>query len=745
MPGVDSETVVIQISVDGITPCDEPTTQQFTMNVIETPVVSMTTLDAVVCSSQLTYDLTGNAVEDPTNILSWTRVTPTGTGTFSDSTVPNPSYTFNAADVANGFVTLRLTATSAAPCSSTDFEEITITIDQAPTATISSLAAVCAGEPYTATALNTDGNIVAWTEINGNHGTFENADSDTATFNQFPGNQADFEIQLTSTTTATCAAFVQTLVVVVQPKPTVDVVDSVQEVCSSEPFVISGVTATDYASILWTVDGTGNSVGFSNPTTLNPTFTPTASQILANQIVLKVTAVATADCGNAFDVSDTITLNFEPEQTVSFTAPTSICEGDTISLVGLAPDSSSISWATSSTALTSGFSDPTNLNTVYTPSALDLSLERVTLTMTGFSNTNCPDVSYSLEVLIEKNPIADAGGPISICEGTITYQVNDAFAFNYDPSIPTNINWALTGPATIQAGTQNDLNPVIVPTVSGTGDIILTLTVNGYDSCNTTDTDTKTITIVPSPLVVVPTSKTICEGETLTLTSSEISASNYSSVLWTSSNGLGTFTPNNDLATIYTPAAGQTGIVNLILTALSTDGSCSSDSSPVQLEIIPNPIVDAGVDASICVTETYAVFGASVLNEFTFTWSVTGPAQIISGASTLTPVIASDAGATGTAVVTLTAVGTGVCPVSITDDFNLEINAAPVVDAGVDAILCEGTTSYQLVGSVVDPVASTTYFWTTSNGSGTIQLTADPLQPVLHSRSKSRFGLLEQD
>ena len=78
--------------------------------------------------------------------------------------------------------------------------------------------------------------------------------------------------------------------------------------------------------------------------------------------------------------------------------------------------------------------DPTNLNTEYTPSALDLSLGRVTLTMTGFSNTNCPDVSYALEVLIENNPTADAGGPISICEGTVSYQVNDAFASNYDAS-----------------------------------------------------------------------------------------------------------------------------------------------------------------------------------------------------------------------------------------------------------------------------------------------------------------------
>ena len=729
-PGVDSDTVVIQISVDGITPCDEPTTEQFTMNVIKTPVVSMTTLTDVVCSSQLTYNLTGNSVEDPTNTLSWTRVSPVGTGTFSNPTDPNTSYTFNAADRANGFVTLRLTATSNAPCSSTDFEEITIIIDQAPTATISSLGAVCAGESYTATALNLDGNTVAWTEINGNHGAFVNADSDTATFNQSPGNEDDFEIQLTSTTTATCAPYVQTLTVVVQPKPTIDVGNSIQEVCSTEPFVISGVTATEYASILWTVDGTGSSAGFSNPTELNPTFTPSASQLLAGQVVLKVTALAKADCGTAFDVSDTITLNFNPEQTVSFTAPTSICEGDTIALVGSAPDSSSISWSTSSTTSTSGFADPTNLNTIYTPSALDLSLERVTLTITGISNTNCPDATYSLEVLIEKNPTADAGGPISICEGTASYQVNDAFASNYDASVSTNINWSLTGPAIIQAGTQNDLNPVILPTAGATGDIILTLTVNGYDSCNTTITDTKTISIVPSPIVVVPASRTICEGESLTLSNSEISASNYGSVLWTSSNGLGTFTPNNDLATIYTPAAGQTGTVNLILTASSTSGSCSSDSSPVQLEIIPNPIVDAGVDATICVTETYTVVGASVLNEFTFTWSVTGPAQIVSGESTLTPVIASDAGATGTAVVTLTAVGTGVCPVSITDSFNIEINASPVVDAGVDAILCEGTSSFQLVGSVVDPVASTTYSWITSNGSGIIQSTADPLQPI---------------
>ena len=96
MPGADSDTVVIQISVDGITPCNEPTTEQFTMNVIKTPVVSMTTLNDTVCSSQLTYNLTGNSVEDPNNTLIWTRVNPVGTGTFS-----NPNDNADITDIIN--------------------------------------------------------------------------------------------------------------------------------------------------------------------------------------------------------------------------------------------------------------------------------------------------------------------------------------------------------------------------------------------------------------------------------------------------------------------------------------------------------------------------------------------------------------------------------------------------------------------------------------------------------------------
>ena len=731
-PAYDTDTVKIRVSVKNVAPCAGVVFKEFILKAVQKPVVTLSKNTDTVCSTALTYNLTGNTVLDPTNRVEWTRVTPSGTGNFGNPTIANTTYTFSAADRANGSVKLRLTAYADPSCSIlSTYEEITIVIDKAPTAIInlSLPLAVCAGEPFTASAINPDGNTLVWTEINGNHGTFVNGTLDTATFNQSLNNNSDFEIQLTSNTTAACAPKVVTQIIAVQPKPTIDAGAAIQYNCSSKPFVISGVSGANYDSVLWTIDGTNSSAGFSDKTALNPTFTPTITQINAGIIVLKVTAKAKSPCGSTFDVSDTITLHFTPNQTVSFIAPTSICEGDTITLVGSAPNSAFVAWSASSTLATNDFDYPTALNSIYTPSSLDKNLGKVTLTLTGVTNSNCPTASQSLEVIIKKLPTANAGAPVTICQGSGNYTVNDAYASNYDATVPTNINWTLTGPATILSGTQNILNPTIVPTTGASGQIVLTLTVNGYSECNTTAISTKTITIVPPPVITIPATKTICEGSTLTLTTAEVAAINSSSVSWAAS--LGTFSPINSLATTYTPALGQTGLVNLDLTA-NGSGGCTSVTRSIALTIIAKPVVNAGVDGTICQTGTFTVSGASIQNNYSsYTWGVSGPATIQSGTvNTLTPVIVPNSGASGAVTVTLTAIGAGVCPISVTDNLTVLINPAPVVNAGADDKLCEGTASYSLNGTATNAAAGTTYVWTKTNGSGTIQATSDPLKPI---------------
>ena len=740
-PASDTDEVKIRVSVKNLTPCTGVVFEEFILKAVQKPVVDLSKNSDTVCSSALTYNLAGNTILDPTNRVEWTRVAPIGTGNFGNLTEKNTTYTFSDEDRTNGSVTLRLTAYADPLCSAlSTYEEITILIEKAPTATISSTLSVCAGEPYTATAVNPDGNTLAWIEINGNHGEFVNANLATATFNQSLNNSSNFDIQLTSTTTAACAPRVLTQTITVQPKPTIDAGASDQYNCSLQPFVISGVTGTNYDSVLWTIDGTNSSAGFSNPTVINPTFTPTQPQINAGQIVLKVTAKAKSPCGTSFDVWDTIILHFTPTQTVNFVAPAAICEGETISLVGSAPNSASVVWSTSSTAATTGFDNPTALNSVYTPSALDLGLEKVTITLTGISNSNCPTASESIEVVIKKKPIANAGAPVTLCQGSGDYEVNDATADNYDTSVLTNINWSVvSGPATIL--NPNSLTPTIRPT--GVGEIVLTLSVIGYSECNTTLVKTKTITIVPSPVITLPSTKTICEGTTLALTTSDVSVTNSSSVLWSASQG--TFSPVNSAATTYTPAVGQTGLVNLNLTANSISGSgCSNVSRSIALTIIPKPIVIAGNSGTICESGTFAVTGASVQNSTLYSWSIAGPASFMPGTGTPNvfplnpPVIKPDAGASGTVTVTLTATGNGVCPIQVSNFLTLQINPLPVVNAGTDAILCEGSGSYQLTGTGSTTITNTTYSWTETGG-GSMQATANPLAP-LYVPSASDFN-----
>ncbi len=732
-PDSDTDEVKIRVSVKNLAPCNGVEYKEFTLKAVQKPVVSLSKTTDTVCSTALTYDLTGNVL-DPTNRVEWTRVAPTGTGNFGNSSIANTTYTFSDADRANGFVELLLTAYADPSCSNLKTsDKLTIFIDKAPTASInlSLPLVVCAGDSYTAAAINPDGNTLAWTEINGNHGTFANGTTDTATFNQFANNSQSFEIQLTSSTTLACSPKVITQMITVQPKPTIDAGASDQYNCSSKPFVISGVTGNNYDSVLWTVDGTTVSDGFDLKTDLNPTFTPTTAQIIAGSVVLKVTAKAKSPCGTTFDVWDTITLHLTPAQTVSFIAPTSICEGDTISLVGSAPNSSSVVWSSSSTSSTTDFTNSTALNSVYRPSELDLDLGKVTLTMTGITDSNCPIATESIEVLIKKKPIADAGAPVSLCQGSGDYVVNDATADHYDSSVLTNINWSVvSGPATIL--NPNSLTPTIRPT--GVGEIVLTLSVRGYTECNSFAVATKTITIVPPPVITIPSAKTICEGSTLTLTTADVAAINSSSVSWSASSG--TFLTNNGLATVYTPAVGQTGLVNLNLTATGS-GGCSSVTRSIALTIIPKPIVNAGVDGTICQNGTFTVSGSIIQNNYSsYTWGVSGPATIksgtgINGASPIVPpIIEPNAGASGAVTVTLTAIGAGICPVSVSDNLTVQINPAPVVNAGADATLCEGTDSYLLNGSVTNAVAGTTYVWTKANGSGTIQATADPLKPI---------------
>lgn len=725
IPASDSDTVVIRVSVTGNAPCANVVSKEFTINKIQTPEVTLANNAVTVCSSETSIDLNAVTVTNTTANTTYQWTSSSSSATFSNPNNITSTYTYSAADITNGTVTLRLTATSDATCILEDYDEIVITIIDAPEVTITNpTSEICEGTTFAVNSIATTANASSylWEPIGASDGTFTNS-NDLTLAEYTPGANdvlnGSFTIQLTVTGTATCSSESATTTVTIIPKPIIDTGLENRISCATAPFVITGVTGQDYDSILWTSQS-GTPGTFSNPTTLNPTYIPSATEIASgNPIVLRVTAQPIAPC--ATPIFDDIILNLSPEQIVIAGTDMSICEGETVTLNGSATNSSSVYWTTSSTGATFA----TTENTTYTPSVLDINNGSVTLTLHAVSDTNCAEVVDNVVITIVKEPTANAGAPVTICEGSsYTLLGSEATVTN-----ETSVLWTLSGGGTITAGTETTLTPTFVPAAGQTGTVTLTLTAYANVTCGAASNAvaTKTITIVPNPDVNIPANGIICQGESLTITAAEAIATDYASLVWTSSNGLGTFAPSNTAATTYTPDPTQTGIVTLTLTAIALDGSCINDSADLTLTINPAVVVDAGIPTTICEDETYVVSGASILNgSGVFNWSITGPATITTGTeNSLTPQIVPNAGASGVVTLTLEASGPASCPAPISDTVTITINPLPIVDAGAPVEACEGVSEILLSGSGTN---GTNYSWT-HTGAGTIIATSNPLQP----------------
>jgi hypothetical protein len=148
--------------------------------------------------------------------LNWTS---SGTGTYVNATTLTPNYTPSAADIANGTVTLTLTATGNAPCVAPVSSSILVTINQIPQVFAGNDITICEG-----------------------------------------------------------------------------------------PYNITGATATNFGSLLWTSGGDGV---FTNPTVLNAIYTPGPADLINGIVTLTLTATSNAPCTSV--VSDNVIYSIRPQ------------------------------------------------------------------------------------------------------------------------------------------------------------------------------------------------------------------------------------------------------------------------------------------------------------------------------------------------------------------------------------------------------------------------------------------------
>jgi gliding motility-associated-like protein len=681
------------VSVIGISPfgCTSDTlTIPVTINAL--PAVNAG-VDTVICLGQ-SITLGGSPTGPPGSTYTW-----------SPSTALNNPVASNPIATPTGNVVYELTV-STNGCSVTDTVFVQVS---SPAVDAGNDVNLCVGDTI---------------QLNGSGGIDYSWTPNTAIIN--PNSSDPFVFPSSSTTyiltvldSVNCTAS-DSVLVTVNNLPIADAGPD-SAICSGQSITIGGnPTGPSGSSYSWS-----NSATLSNAALPNPIATPLGTTIYT---------VVVSDSNMCVN-SDSVMILLNPLQAIDAGVDVQICPGDSVQLS--ASGASSYSWSPGGTLSDSTIANPWATpvaTTLYTVSSLD---------------TNLCAGSDDVQVTVLAAPPADAGPDISTCIGD-TAQLNATGGVSYQWSPSTDLSAAnISNPlsfssttiiytvvvadtnncvgsddvlvtvhplpmvnagadATICAGAQipiggnptgpagssyawtpvANLDATTVPNPNASPDSITTYVVQVTDINLCMNTDSITISVNPLPVLDAGPDTSICLNGSV-----QLNALGSGSFSWL---------PTTDLSDpgIPDPIASPGSSITYTVSLTDTNNCVSSDD--VQIDVLPLPTVDAGMDVWICPGSSIQLQASGGVG---YNWS---PATGLSDPNIADPV-ASPA-VTTTYFVTIT--DAGGC--SGVDSLIVTVNDDVPIDAGSNVSICLGDSV--LLGGNPTSVSGTSFIWSPGAG-----------------------------
>jgi len=663
--------------------------------------------------------------------LNWSS---NGTGTFSNPTLLNPTYTPSMADFTNGSVELTLTGISLACGPLSDVTEI---IFQAPpTLDMPEFVFTCVPvevepDPVNFAGLITADNygMVQWASINSVSNLFT-PDDQTLEPTFFPAPldvSSTFDQGLEPTRLVLALDPIDPCTVGVSGEVAIYYVRP-PAVSAGEPYgfcldpaitsytfsgasvefddnlALAPVMASITNTILWTTDGDGD---FDDPTLVNPTYTYGPNDLLGGVINFKVTAETDVACGSVID-STTITVQAPP--TINIIPDTyTICEGDFMDFTDLVEGENfaSLQWFTTNGA---GFySDENILEPIYYPSPLDiLQFAEIGLCTELWVAAEAIDpctVSDEDMMLLcyQLLPVVVAGENDTICSNE---------TFTTDPTVENSNGsymWTHNGNGYFEDPTLLNATYVAVNADANTV-ITLTLTAGPIGPCSTAGEGSMELTVLCAPDVYAGEDFTVCETENPELIGEVECVSDF---MW-ATTGDGTFCCPDDLITTYYPGPGDLAspCVTLVLIGYPLEPCSLYELDKVVVCFDPAPVVDAGSDMIVCEGEPVQLDGFSE-NVCGLQWVTFDGTGSFSDETIEDPIYLPSAQDVISGTVHLILIGApcGVCTEPAIDTMALTIQRLPAIDLGEEeATICEDG-SYTSIATATD---YSSVLWTTT-------------------------------
>lgn len=409
--------------------------------------------------------------------------------------------------------------------------------------------------------------------------------------------------------------------------------------CGPGPYVLSNASATSYSAILWSTSGSGT---FTNGNTVNASYTPSAADITAGMVQLRMYVTGLGTCGNA---SDTMGLTMGSLPTVSFTGlANDYCETDMAAML--------IGVPTTGTFSGTGIS-----GNQFDPAVAGSGTHSITYSV---NSNGCIGTDVQ-SVNVHGTPVANAGPPKTINPPTTTTAtLNGSFVGG------TNVGYfwnpsSLLNNAYIASPTTTALTSTTTFTLE-TKD-----TING---CSTTDQVLVTV-FTPGNLTVLAsaTPAAVCIGDSTMLSAMANGGSGTYTYSWTS------------VPVGFTSTAQQINVSPMVFTTYTVvvnDGTNSANSL-VGVTVNPKPVVSfTGLNASAC-NNGVAMNLSGTPSGGTFSSNGTG----ITGS-----MFSPSAAGVGTSYVYYSYSDANGC--SSSDTQSVVVNDAPIANAGGPATIVQG-------------------------------------------------------
>ena len=737
-PSLEDSNVTFRVTLTGQEPCNDPfPPQELTLTVTQNPEITDFPTSTEVCFDQNQINVQGVTTSGDEDSVQWSS---SGTGTFSNLSILEPTYFPSQEDIINGSVTLTLSAKAAAPCSVADdvSQSYTVTLTPAPVINMSLTDQVCVDSPYTdfnVTIENSD--TFSWAT----QGDGTLTDFDTLTPTYVPGEadkaKLEFTLVLTAQGNGVCDETIATKTITIVPNPIVELSLNSADYCTSDnpdidsiqnhdnPITVEVQNIQNYSSLVWSTSSESGII--QEEASGSAIFYPSQEDYDNGQLTITLSANPLSPCpalGNdSRIVEDTIVITFNQAPIVDADITSennilpSICEDQSsVQLNASASNYNTLLWTTSGNGT---FSDETSLSSSYSPSVEDINAGNVILTLTAVGDIDCGPRTSDVSLSFTKTPqviigetVIDVCQPLGDEEFEVTF--NDVTA---DPNTYSAILW-YTSNGTGLLTNENTLTPTYKPADGETGTIEFKLRLTPVAPCTTEPLlVSKTINIVDAATADAGDDFEVCEADG-DITISGASVANNSSLTWTVVSGTGLLTEVNTETPKYSPSEldWTNGSVTLKLTAIGNEG-CDNAEDQVTINLISSPEVFAGNDTTICQDSTYVTSSASVQNTTNFEWTTPdGSGQLISSLNDTNATYIPGINEEGIITLRLTAQSDGSCTEVVVDEMKLTINPPSTSNIITDNLtICNGEQA-SIVGEVTNEL---NFYWSANLADGT--------------------------